>query len=485
VEARYGYADSDGLEIAYAVYGEGPIDVLVVTGLIGHIGMNDELPWYREVVERVPAFARLITMDKRGEGLSDGRGVLATYEDAIDDVRCVLDAVGSDRTVILVSTDACPLGVLFAATHPERVAGLVCREGWANIFNSGQGAPSDRTEMLGDLLDLCRREWGQGGFLSVAVSGAPDAAVLRSTAARWERAVASPRRAEERLMVFGASDVRSALPLVSCPTLVVNNRGDFLYRPELGRFVAEHVAHGTFVELPYDGIYSWDGEAEHAALDRVEEFVRDQLGLASVSAQRSLMTVLFIDIVESTRQARASGDESWRRRLHRFEADSVSIIGRHRGSTIKTTGDGILATFDGPGRAVEAALGLVENASSLGIEIRAGLHTGEIERRGDDIGGIAVHLASRIQSTAGPSEVVVSSTVVDLTIGARLTYEPRPAATLKGFDREFTLYTASRGAHRGRRERKRSSPPRRPAAPPSLPFGTHDKPEEAATDLRT
>jgi class 3 adenylate cyclase len=385
-------------------------------------------------------------MDKRGEGLSDGHGVLATYEDAIDDVRRVLDTVGSHRAVILVSTDACPLGLLFAATQPDRVAGLVCREGWASLFDNGdaQREPSDRSEMLGGMLDLCRREWGQGGFLSTAVIGAPDPAALRSTAARWERAVASPRRAEERIVMFGATDVRSALPLVSCPTLVVNHRGDFLYAPTLGRFVAEHVANGTFVELPYDGIYSWNGEAEHAALDLAEQFVRDQLGVASASGQRSLMTVLFTDIVESTRQARQAGDESWRRRLNRFEADSVLLIRRYRGTTVKTTGDGILATFDGPGRAAEAALSVAENASSLGIEIRAGLHTGEIERRGDDIGGIAVHLASRIQSVAEPGEIVVSGTVVDLTIGSRFTFEPRRAATLKGFDREFPLFTLCR-----------------------------------------
>ena len=201
IEPTFGYADSDGLDIAYAVYGDGPVDVLVVTGMIGHIGMSDELPWYREVVERVPAFARLIMMDKRGEGLSDGRGGLATFEDAIDDVRCVLDAVGSERPVILVGTDVCPPGILFAATHPERVAGLVCREGWARVFvapDESIHSDGQRTSFMRDLLDLVRRERGTGGFLSITVDGAPDEQTLRSAAGRWERSVATPRRAEER-----------------------------------------------------------------------------------------------------------------------------------------------------------------------------------------------------------------------------------------------------------------------------------------------
>lgn len=244
--------------------------------------------------------------------------------------------------------------------------------------------------------------------------------------------------------MFGHTDVRSVLPLVSCPTLVVHNRGDFGYPPELGRFVAEHVAHGTFVELPYDKIYSWSGEAEHAALDHVERFVREELGMPGASAHRHLMTVLFTDIVDSTRTAREVGDQAWRRRLNRFEADTAMIVRRERGTVIKTTGDGIVATFDGPGRAVEASLAVRDHARSLGLEVRTGLHTGEIERSADDIGGLAVHLASRVQSVAAPGEVVVSRTVVDLTIGSDRVYEPRATEDeLKGFDRSFALFTVS------------------------------------------
>jgi class 3 adenylate cyclase len=446
-EPRFGYADSDGLDIAYVLYGDGPVDVLVVTGMIGHVGMSEELPWYREVVERVPSFARLIMMDKRGEGLSDGHGRLATFEDAIDDVRCVLDAVSSERAVVLVSTDACPLGILFAATHPDRVAGLVCREGWARPFSGvdeSMDTDSPRTAFMRDLLDLVRREWGTGGFLSITVDGAPDEATLREAAARWERSVATPRRAEERFWMFGHTDVRAVLPLVSCPTLVVHNRGDFGYLPEWGRLVADSVARGTFVELPYDKIYSWTGEAEHAALDHVERFVRDELGVDAVPAQRQLMTVLFTDIVESTRAARAAGDAAWRRRLDRFETDSALIIGRRRGSLVKTTGDGVLATFDGPGRAVEAAAAMRDHARSLGLELRAGLHTGEIERRDEDISGLAVHLASRVQGVAAPGQIVVTRTVVDLTIGSGLEYEAQTVESdLKGFDQGFALFTVN------------------------------------------
>jgi class 3 adenylate cyclase len=443
---RFGYADSGGLDIAYAVYGDGPVDVLVVTGMIGHIGMAEELPWYREVVERVPSFARLIMMNKRGEGLSDGEGRLATFEDGIDDVRCVLDAVSSSRAVILVSTDACPLGILFAATYPDRVAGLVCREGWARPFSGDDErieSAGPRTTFMRELLELCRREWGTGGFLSITVDGAPEEQTLRAAAARWERSAATPRHAEARFWMFGFTDVRPALPLVSCPVLMVHNRGDFGYPPAWGRYVAEHVPNGTFVELPYDRIYSWGGEAEHAALDHVERFVRDQLGVSAESTQRQLTTVLFTDIVESTRTARESGDEAWLRRLHRFENDGASIVTRRRGTLVRTTGDGLLATFDGPGRAVDTAIALRGHANGLGLELRAGLHTGEIERRAaEDIGGLAVHLASRVQSVAAPNEILVTRTVVDLTIGSNHAYEPRTMdADLKGFDETFALFT--------------------------------------------
>jgi class 3 adenylate cyclase len=292
-----------------------------------------------------------------------------------------------------------------------------------------------------ELLDLVRREWGTGGFLSITVDGAPDEQTLRSEAARWERCVATPRHAEERFWLFGYTDVRSALPLVSCPTLVVHNRGDFGYPPAWGRYVADHVVNGTFVELPYDKIYSWNGDAEHAALDHIERFVREELGIGPSASERQLMTVLFTDIVDSTRTAREVGDEAWRRRLNRFENNTALIIGRRRGTLVRSTGDGILATFDGPARAVQAAIALRDDARSLGLELRAGLHTGEIERRADDISGLAVHLASRVQSVADPGEIVVSRTVVDLTIGSGIGYDARVTeADLKGFDRTFSLF---------------------------------------------
>jgi len=445
IEPRFGYADSSGLDIAYAVYGDGPVDVLVVTAMIGDIGMSEEVPWYREVVERVPGFARLIMMDKRGEGLSDGHGRLATFEDGIDDVRCVLDAAGSKRAVILVSTDACPLGILFAASYPERVSGLICREGWARPFSGddeSMHAASPRTSFMRELLGIVRREWGTGGFLAITVDGAPDEAALRSAAARWERRAATRRHAEERFWMFGYTDVRAALPLVSCPTLVVHNRGDFGYPPQWGRFVADHVSHGTFVELPYDRIYSWTGEAEHDALDHIERFVREELGVETAPVHRQLVTVLFTDIVDSTRTAREAGDAAWRRRLNRFESDAAMIIGRQRGNLVKTTGDGLLATFDGPGRAVEASVAVRDHARGLGLELRSGLHTGEVEHRAEDISGLAVNLASRVQGVAGPGEIVVTRTVVDLTIGSRFTYESRSVEhELKGFDRSFALFT--------------------------------------------
>jgi len=223
---------------------------------------------------------------------------------------------------------------------------------------------------------------------------------------------------------------------------MLHNRGDFGYPPEWGRAVADRITNARFVELPYDRIYSWSGDAEHEALDHIERFVGKDLGVTGVSRQRQLMTVLFTDIVDSTRTAREVGDEAWLRRLTRFEKNTALIIRQRRGTVVNTTGDGILATFDGPARAVETSIALREDAKGLGLELRAGLHTGEIERHADGIGGLAVHLAARVQSVAAAGEVVVSRTVVDLTIGSGISYEPRGADDeLKGFDQAFSLFT--------------------------------------------
>ena len=253
-------------------------------------------------------FARLIMMDKRGEGLSDGHGQLATFEDAIDDVRCVLDAVGSERAVVLVSTDACPLGILFAATHPDRVAGLVCREGWARPFSSGDesmDADGPRTAFMRDLLELVRREWGTGGFLSITVDGAPD----EHDVAGGRGAMGTKRRdatagrgtiLDVRLIPTCVRCCRSCRVRRSWCTTAATSAT----RPSGVGTSPSTSLDGTFVELPYDKIYSWTGEAEHAALDHVERFVREELGVGGAPAQRQLMTVLFTDIVESTRAAR-------------------------------------------------------------------------------------------------------------------------------------------------------------------------------------
>ena len=425
------YADSNGVAIAYAVYGSGPVDVVMFPGMLGHLELNEEIPYYRPILERVPEFGRLVMFDRRGAGLSD-RSRFGTTEERMDDLRAVMDAVGLPRAAVLASADGAPLAALFAATYPDRVTSLVLHE----TAPAGETLGITITE---EAIEALSTAWGTGLFMGSIFQGGLPNPDNQATAARWERNIAWPQQFRKIMTHAARTDVRHARPLIAAPTLLVHNTGDPIWSVEEARLTAASIPGAHLVELPIDCNCTWDGSSIHAASDVIEPFLSGHAGTPQ-RAERLLATVLFTDIVDSTRHARERGDQTWSRLLDRVEQATQHVVAEHAGRLVKSTGDGALCVFDGPGRAVSAALAIRQHAASLGLSLRAGLHAGEVELRGADIGGVAVHLAARIEQTADPGEVLVSRTVVDLTYGSDIKFEPWGRAALKGFDQEWELH---------------------------------------------
>ena len=432
------YADCGGVEIAYTTYGDGPIDVVIFPGLAAHLELNEEIPYFRSLIDRFAGPARLIVFDKRGSGLSD-RSRLGTPEERMDDLRAVLDAVGSERAAVVAAGDAGPLAILFAASHPDRTSSLVLHGTTAVALYDDEldveipleGSPHEQS------VAYIAASWGTGGMLHDVFGGHPDDALTWRTLARWERNIATPRMAAELVRHFGTMDMRPVLPLIACPTLVLHNVGDPIFPIGHARRLASQIDGAVLVELPYAHHVGW-GEAADIATDRIVDFV---LGAeARDHGNRVLATVLFTDVVSSTERARDAGDDRWRHVLDRLERRAEEVVHVNGGRLVKTTGDGVLAVFDGPGRAVAAGRQLRDAAVAFGLGLRTGVHTGEVELRGTDVGGLAVHLAARIQSAAEAGEILVSRTVVDLTVGSSVRFERRGEVELKGFETPWELH---------------------------------------------
>jgi class 3 adenylate cyclase/pimeloyl-ACP methyl ester carboxylesterase len=432
------YAKSGSVNIAYQVAGGGPFDLVHVPPFISNLELQWENPDERRYFERLASFSRLIMFDKRGTGLSD-RVAIATLEERMDDLRAVMDAAGSQRAAIYGGSEGGALSVLFAATYPERVSALVLygaypRMAWAPDYP--EGVPED---VWTDGLRHLEEHWGrlEGGLPIWAL--APDRLndpVFRRTHARWERLSASPGAAVAIQEMIHGLDVRHLLSAIRVPTLVVYRTADWAHAAG-SRYMASHIPGAKVVELQGNEYFPHLGDQE-SILDEIEEFLT---GVRPVHApDRALATVLFTDIVSSTARAAKLGDGEWTRILDHHDDLVSREVDRHRGRTIKTTGDGMLATFDGPARAVRCAQTICSAVQPLGIEVRAGLHTGEIELRGDDIGGIAVHIGQRVSALAGPGEVLVSSTVKDLVAGSGITFSGRGSHVLKGVPDEWRIF---------------------------------------------
>ncbi len=436
------YAQSGDFSIAYQMVGEGPIDLVHIPGLLSHLDLAWENPKYRRFMKRLSSFARVIVYDKRGCGLSDPVSEPPSVEERIDDTRAVMDAEGVERAAVFGCSEGASLAAFFAAAHPERVSQAILYGSFARLTPDPPDYPwgpfGDDAEAVGDLLRETLKAWGEGVMLSVL---APSLIGTEEQAwwGRYERAAMSPRSVEKLMSANVELDLREVLPVIGVPTLVIHRDGDALPFGG-GRYVAEHIPGSRFIELHGDDHWPWVGDPDEVC-DHVEEFLTGQRS-AKVT-DRVLATVMFTDIVGSTERATELGDRRWRELLEAHEELTRSELERHSGREVKTTGDGFLATFDGPARGIRCAKAVAERTEGLGVPIRAGLHTGECELRDSDIGGIAVHIGARVMSEAGPGEVLVSRTVKDLTVGSDIAFEDRGAHELKGVPGQWELYAVT------------------------------------------
>ena len=432
------YAKGPEGNIAYQVVGDAPIDLVVVPGWFSHVDMLWGDPGWVTFVGELASFARVILYDKRGTGLSDPVDGAPTMESRIDDLRAVLDAAGSDRAALFGFSEGGPISVLFAASYPQRVRALVLYGTYASWSREDDGSPGRAKQI--ELMARIRAtidHWGEGTTVDWAAPSLSHSALYRRAVGALERAGMSPRMA---LLTWQAAlsavDVRDILGSVRVPTLVLHRKGDAI-PVEFGRELAAKIPGARLVEL--DGVdhYPAVGDIE-SITDEVEEFLTGQRH--EHPADRVLATVLFTDIVDSTKRAAQLGDRAWRELLERHDEITRDEITHSQGRVVKHTGDGFLATFDGPTRAVRCATTLAERMPELGIDVRSGLHTGECERRGDDIGGIAVHIGARIAALAQAQEVLVSSTVKDLVNGSGIAFTDRGTHVLKGVPGQWKLF---------------------------------------------
>jgi class 3 adenylate cyclase len=431
------YAKSGDLHIAYTVQGDGPIDLVWIPPWVSQVEYLWSEPSLERVMTRLTGFARVITFDRRGSGLSDPLFGAPTLEDQMDDVLAVMDAAGSERAAICGTLEGGPMASLFAATFPERTNALVlyatfARATWAPGYEWAWPAEMRDTHM-DDLLS----HWGEGWVAGSVAPSQQDDPSFMEWAGRLERLAASPGTIRRIFDLIGGFDVRDVLPSIRVPTLVMHRTDDTFLKVEHSRYIASQIPGARYVELEGgDNMFSM-GDTD-ALLGEVEEFLTGTRH--EREPDRMLATVMFTDIVDSTRRAAEMGDRGWRFLLERHDALFRQALERHRGREVKRTGDGFMATFDGPARAIRCAASVAEAMGTLGLEVRAGLHTGELEVMDGDLGGLAVHIASRVMGCAAPNEVLVSGTVKDLVVGSGIDFQDRGERELRGVPGEWRLY---------------------------------------------
>ncbi|TMG83166.1 MAG: adenylate/guanylate cyclase domain-containing protein [Betaproteobacteria bacterium] len=436
------FTRSGNVHIAYQVVGEGPLDLVFVPGWVSHVELAWEEPTLASFLERLASFSRLIVFDKRGTGLSDRVPdiQLPTHEERMDDIRAVMDAAGSQRAAVFGFSEGGNLAALFAAMYPQRTTALITCGSFAKRIWAPDYPWAPTPEQRERDYEVVARDWGGAMDLANYVpSKVDDEAFMRRLATYFRRA-ASPGAAVALMRMNTQIDIRAVLPAIRVPTLVLQRVGDLDTNVEEGRFLARHIPGARLVELPGADHLAWVGDQD-AILDEIQEFLT---GVRPVSdIDRVLATVLFTDIVGSTETAARLGDRAWRVLLDSHHALVRKELARFRGHEVNTTGDGFLATFDGPARAIHCAFAVRDGARALGLATRAGLHTGEIEQAADDVRGIAVHIGARVAAAAGAGETLVSSTVKDIVAGSGIVFADRGAHTLKGVPGEWRLYAAS------------------------------------------
>lgn len=440
------YVRSSGVSIAYQVHGEGALNLVFVPGFVSHVELLWENHEMARFLRRLASFSHLILYDKRGQGLSDRPADPPTLEDSMDDLAAVLDATECDRAAIFGVSEGGPMSMLFAATYPERVSSLVLYGTYARMVDGADFDLGFPASLLNRLATMIREQWGGPvGVRQWAPSRQGDDEFERWWA-RVLRQGTSPAGAIALIDLYRELDVRPVLPSIDVPTLIAHRTDDRIISMRQARYLAERIAGARLVELP-GGDHLVQTEDPDALLDEVEEFLTG--ARRAHEPERALATVLFTDIVGSTELAAELGDRAWRELLGRHDAAVRRQLAVHRGREVKTLGDGFLATFDGPARAIRCACAIRDAMPDLDLRIRAGIHTGEVELIGDDVGGMAVNIGARIGALAGADEVLVSSTVRELVVGSGLRFADRDAHTLKGAPGEWRLFAVEQEALSG------------------------------------
>jgi class 3 adenylate cyclase len=434
MEAPVRYARSGDVHIAYRVFGDGLRDIVLIPGTLSHVELLWEVPGNEHLLKRLTAFARVIVFDKRGQGLSD-RVAEQTLEERTGDVRAVMDAAGSERATIYGWSEGGPMCLMFAATYPERTSALVLYGTFASMRSEPWGVTRDTFDQFLSQLDS---HWGEGVLLLLnAPSRRNDQAFLQRFA-RIERAAASPGAVLTLMRANYEIDVRHLLPAIRVPTLILHRAGDELVPVRTGRYLAEHISGAKYAEIPGTDHMVVDQETQDIIADQIQEFITGER--RRLEPDRVVATVMFTDIVGSTQRAAEVGDGRWRELRGSWYTVMRKELAAFRGREVDTAGDGLLATFDGPARAIRCACSVRERVRALGLQVRTGLHTGECELVGDGVVGIAVHIGARVAALAGPDEVLVSSTVRDLVAGSGLQFVDRGPHSLKGVPDEWRLF---------------------------------------------
>jgi class 3 adenylate cyclase len=436
-ETRY-VPSGDGY-VAYQVVGLGALDLVFISGWASNIEVMWEEPSLDSYLRRLATFSRLLCFDKRGTGLSDPvpLAALPTLEEWMDDVRAVMEATDSKRAALLGYAEGGPMAMLFAATYPEHVSALILSDTSARLLRDNDypwGLPADR---LPQRLQQLEEGWGTGRTVDLLAPSVAHDERFRRWFARYERLANGPRAATTMFAMSWRADLRAVLQSIRVPTLVLHRAANRYIRVGHGRYLAEHIPGAKYVEVPGEDHLVYVGDTE-TMLGEIEEFLTGVRPLPE--SDRVLATVLFTDIVTSTERSAEVGDRRWKDLLDQHDTLARRELERHRGRLVKNTGDGILATFDGPARAVRCAQAIAASVKALGIEVRAGLHTGEVELRGEDVTGMGVNIAARVMDAAGPGEVVVSSTVKDLVAGSGLRFADRGTHDLRGVPGEWRLF---------------------------------------------
>jgi pimeloyl-ACP methyl ester carboxylesterase len=433
------YAESDDLSIAYQVFGHGAVDLVFIPGIVSHIELNWEIPAYARMLRKLGSHFRVIMFDKRGQGLSDRFEGVPTLEERMDDVRDVMCAASSNRAVLLAYSEGGPMGALFTATYPERVERLVLLSSMAR-FSWAPDYPHSPT--IEQIHQHTAATWGKPEAVRLFAPSRVGDADFADALARYQRQSTSPTAIKRLHTANDQIDVRAILPQVRRPTLIIHRRRDRAVKVANGRYLADHLPEAEYLELPGDDHFPYEGDADRL-VEAIVRFGTSRSALPEArTRERWLATVLFTDIVGSTELAVRLGDSAWSDLQQRFHAIGRSELEAHRGREIDTAGDGLFATFDGPARAVRCAAAMVRRVKDIGLDVRAGLHTGEVENAGSKVSGMAVHVGARISAHAGAGEVLVSTTVKDLVAGSGLRFEERGIKSLKGVPGDWPLFRA-------------------------------------------